>query len=138
MKKFYSEIRVIYADTDAMGIVYHGNYVKWFEIGRTEMLRQLGYPYSVMEKEKIWLPVISLSCDFKMPARYDDILEIAAWASELKGASITLNYEIRRKGEDQILVSGNTRHAITDPDLKPRKFKKDHPEIYEHIVGTMQ
>ena len=137
MKKYYSEIRVIYADTDAMGIVYHGNYVKWFEIGRTEYLRQIGYPYSVIEKEGIWLPVISLTCDYKSPAFYDDILEIAAWASNLKGASIIMNYEIRRKGEKDILVSGKTKHAITDENLKPIRFAKENPEFNKTIQETM-
>lgn len=137
MKKYYSEIRVIYADTDAMGIVYHGNYVKWFEIGRTEYLRQIGYPYSTLEKEGLWLPVISLNCDYKSPALYDDVISIGAWVGKLGGASVEINYEIRRKCSNELLVAGMTKHAVTDEKLKPIRLKKQFPELCEKIISTM-
>ncbi len=137
MKKFISQVRVIYADTDAMGIVYHNNYIKWFEIGRTEFLRQIHYTYARMESEGIWLPLISVSCNYKLPAVYDDLLQIHAWVSELKPATVTMSYEIFRKESGELLVTGHTRHAITDSNLKPLRLKTRCPELYEKIIENM-
>lgn len=138
MQKYYTEIRVTYADTDAMAIAYHGNYIKWFEIGRTEYLRQIGFPYSVIEKDGLWLPVRSLTCNYKSPAVYDDVLNIASWVGKLGGASIEMQYEIFRKDTDELLVTGMTQHAVTDENLKPIKLKKVFPEIHAKIVETME
>lgn len=137
MKKYTSEVRVLYADTDAMGIVYHTNYIKWFEIGRNEYLRQMGFPYSQLEKQNLWMPVANVECTYKAPATYDDVLEIKAWAGDLKAATITINYEIYRKSTGELLVTGNTKHAITNDQLKPVRFKTYHPELYKRIVEDL-
>ncbi|MBK5263177.1 MAG: acyl-CoA thioesterase [Peptostreptococcaceae bacterium] len=134
MKKYKSEIRVLFADTDGMGIVYHTNYIKWFEIGRNEYLRQIGFPYSVLEKDKLWLPVSSVECSYKLPAYYDDVLEISSWIGELKAATVVINYEIHRKSTGELLVTGHTKHAITDDKLKPVRFKTYRPDLYKRIV----
>jgi acyl-CoA thioester hydrolase len=136
-KKFYSEVRVIYADTDAMGVAYHGNFIKWFEIGRTEYLRQIGYPYARLEKEGIWLPVTEVACKYKRPALYDDLLRIASWADELGGACIAMGYEILRKGSGELLATGKSWHGITDHSLKPIRLKKLLPELYAAVVATL-
>lgn len=133
MFTFKTHIRVIYADTDAMGIVYHTNYIKWFEVGRNEYLRELSYPYSQLETEKLWLPVANVECTYKAPARYDDILEIKAWISELRSASLKMNYEIRKQETGELLVTGSTRHAITDDQLKPIRLKSYNPALYQII-----
>ena len=137
LKKYKSEVRVIYADTDAMGIVYHANYIKWFEIGRNEYLRQVGFPYSTLEKEKLWLPVVGVECTYKAPAYYDDVLEINTWVGELKAATVFINYEIYRKSTGELLVIGSTKHAITNEKLKPVRFKTAHPELYKRIVNPL-
>lgn len=137
MKKYISEIRVIYADTDAMGIVYHTNYIKWFEIGRSEMLRQAGYPYAKLEAQGVWLPLAGVNCEYKIPAVYDDLLEIHGWVSELKAATIVISYEIYRKGTGELLVTGSTKHAVTDPELKPLRLKKACPEVYEIFAAEL-
>jgi acyl-CoA thioester hydrolase len=129
--KYYSEIRVIYADTDAMGIVYHANYIKWFEVGRCEMMRQMGMSYDELEKTGVWLPVVSVTCEYKTPAVYDDILTIAAWTEKLGGVSIVIGYEITRKETGELLVTGSTRHGITGSNLKPLRLQREFPEIYE-------
>jgi acyl-CoA thioester hydrolase len=135
-KVFYSEARVIYADTDAMGVAYHGNYIKWFEIGRTEYLRQIGYPYSSLEKEGLWLPVAEVTCAYKRPALYDDIISIAAWVESLGGASIVMGYEIRRGKGGELLATGRSRHGITDHNLKPIRLKKTTPGLYAAVVES--
>ena len=137
MKKYKSEIRVLFADTDGMGIVYHTNYIKWFEIGRNEYLRQIGFPYSVLEKDKFWLPVSSVECSYKLPAYYDDVLEISCWIGEMKAATVVINYEIHRKSTGELLVTGHTKHAVTDDKLKPVRFKTYRPDLYQRIVEDL-
>jgi acyl-CoA thioester hydrolase len=137
-KRFYSQARVIYADTDAMGVVYHGNYIKWFEIGRTEYLRQIGYPYAALEKEGLWLPVTKVACEYKRPARYDDLISIAAWVEALGGASIVMGYEIRREGDGELLAAGKSWHGITDHNLKPMRLKRMMPGLYAAVVESFE
>ncbi|MBR0600333.1 acyl-CoA thioesterase [Sinanaerobacter chloroacetimidivorans] len=124
-------VRVIYADTDAMGVVYHTNYIKWFEIGRTELLRSLGYPYAQFEEEGVMLPLVECSCKYKIPAKYDDLLEVKAWISEAKSATITIDYEIYRKETGELLVTGMTRHAVTDTCLKPIRLRDRNKGLHE-------
>ncbi|WP_027399766.1 acyl-CoA thioesterase [Anaerovorax odorimutans] len=137
MKKYETEVRVIYADTDAMGIVYHTNYIKWFEVGRTEYLRQIGFPYSILEKEGVWLPLAGVVCNYKLPAVYDDILTINTWVKELKAATVTMAYEILRKETGEILVTGFTKHAITDEKLKPIRLKNKNQELHKRIMEDL-
>ena len=95
MKRFETKIRVQYYETDKMGIVHHSNYVRYLETARTELFRDKGYAYDDMEKSGIWMPVLSVSVDFKTPAVYDEVLILACWVKKLRGASIELEYEIR-------------------------------------------
>ncbi|MDR0596492.1 MAG: acyl-CoA thioesterase, partial [Clostridiales Family XIII bacterium] len=78
-RKYYTEIRILYADTDAMGIVWHGNYVRFFEFGRTEALREIGFPYDEFESRGFMMPLYNVTVDYKRPARFDDELVIASW-----------------------------------------------------------
>jgi acyl-CoA thioester hydrolase len=136
-KRFHAETRVIYADTDAMGVAYHGNYIKWFEIGRTEYLRQIGYPYAVLERDGIWLPVAEIACKYKRPALYDDVLDIVTRVDDLGGASIVMAYEILRKESGDLLAAGKTWHGITDHNLKPVRLKRLMPELYAAVLRTL-
>jgi acyl-CoA thioester hydrolase len=136
-KRFYAGARVIYADTDAMGIAYHGNFVKWFEIGRTEYLRQIGYPYAKLEKEGIWLPVTEIACKYRRPALYDDLLDIVTHVDDLGGAGIVMGYEILRGESGELLAEGKTWHAVTDYTLKPIRLKRRFPELYAAVVRTL-
>lgn len=126
-----TEIRVIYADTDAMSVVYHSNYFKWFEVGRTELLRNMGFPYSRLEQEGVMLPVIECGCKYIKPAVYDDLLEITAMIEEVKAATIVIEYEICRKSTGARLVTGFTRHAVTNSNLKPVRLRTAAPELYK-------
>ncbi len=107
--------RVIYGDTDKAGVVYYGTYMRLFEIGRTELLRErMGLPYSHLEERGIIFPVVELNCRYKAPARYDDLLEIWTCIQGCSKVSITFRYEIRRDGK--LLVHGSTKHASVDLD----------------------
>lgn len=110
------EYRVPYADTDQMGVVYYGNYLTIFERARNELMRATGYTYKRCEEEGFMLPVIHAELDYKQPARYDDLLEVTAWVSARKGVRLEISCEVRRKGEDAILVRGLTRHCFVSTE----------------------
>jgi len=108
-----TEIRVRYGETDQMGVVYHANYAVYFEVGRTEWLREFGLSYSAMEAEGIMLPVISLHINYKNSARYDDVLKVKTRLKKMPTASIEFDYELtNEKGE--LLANGNTILAFID------------------------
>ena len=100
MKEFQFNVRVRYAETDQMGVVYHGNYAQYFEMGRVEWLRNMGVSYKWMEDNGVMLPVVSLSMDYKKPARYDDVLTVKTIFKSQTSVKIEFDYEIyNEKGE---------------------------------------
>ena len=120
MKKIVLEYRVPYADTDMMGVVYYATYLVMFERARNELMRSCGYSYMECESEGWGLPVTHAECNYRGSAKYDDLLEISAWVQSQKGVRIEIACEIRRKGEERVLVSGFTRHAfISLDDFRP-------------------
>ena len=108
-----TKIRVRYGETDQMGVVYHANYAVYFEVGRTEWLRQFGLSYSAMEADGIMLPVISLSINYKNSARYDDELKVITKLKKMPTASIEFDYELRNDS-DELLATGSTILAFID------------------------
>ena len=120
MHKIVTEYRVPYADTDQMGVVYYGNYMALFERARNELMRACGYTYKEGEQEGFMLPVVHAEADYKSPAKYDDLLEISAWVQLVKGVRLEVACEVRRKGEDAVLVRGFTRHVfVSTKDFHP-------------------
>jgi acyl-CoA thioester hydrolase len=110
-----ARIRVIYGDTDQMGMVYYGNYLRYFEIGRNEFLRRAGAPYRAFEESHgLMLPVVEAAVFYRRPARYDDELGIHAAVPEVRGASARFAYAIRRLPDGELLVEGHTVHACVD------------------------
>lgn len=116
MKKIVMEYRVPYADTDQMGVVYYGNYLTIFERARNELMRACGYTYRECEAEGFMLPVIHAEVDYKSPAKYDDLLDVTAFVQLQKGVRLEIACEVRRKGEDQLLASGFTRHCFVSTE----------------------
>jgi len=131
--KKYNEInlRIRYGETDQMGIVYHGNYAQYFEIGRTEWLRNLGITYKQMEEDGIKLPVISLVVNFKKSVCYDDVIKVKTTLKKMPTASIEFDYEIENeKGE--IVTTGNTILAFID-------INRNRPtRCPQHILDKLQ
>ena len=130
MRETTIEYRVPYADTDQMGVVYHANYLALFERARNELMREAGYPYKRCEDEGWMLPVIHAEVDYKSPAHYDDLLEVKAWVSEMRGVRVAISCEVRRKGESALLVKGFTRHCFVSaktfhPILPPASFVEE-------------
>lgn len=107
-------VRVTYRDTDQMGYVYYANYLVYFEMARTELLRALGRSYRECEADGIYLPVVEASCRYFASAHYDDLLEIRTRVTRWTRAALDFEYEVRRPGEAQPLVTGITRHVFTN------------------------
>lgn len=115
-----TRVRVRYAETDRMGVVYYANYLIWFEVGRTEWLRQAGWSYSAMEREGgVQLPVIEAHCEYRQPARYDDEVDIDARATLLTPVRIRFDYALTRAADGTPLAEGYTVHAGIDSAGKP-------------------
>jgi acyl-CoA thioester hydrolase len=107
-------IRVTYRDTDQMGFVYYSNYLVYFEMGRTELLRSLGRTYRACEEMGIFLPVLEATCKYHSSARYDDLIEIKTCVLRWTKAALDFSYECRRAEDGTLLATGVTRHAFTN------------------------
>lgn len=110
-------LRVRYAETDQMSVVYHSNYFVWFEVGRVELLRQLGFSYLEMEQDGMNLPVVEIKCRYKHPARYDDELLIRTRLAEMRTSLLRFHYEIVRKSDGRLLAEGESVHVVVGRDL---------------------
>jgi acyl-CoA thioester hydrolase len=125
-------IRVRYAETDQMGVVYHGNYFTWFEVGRVELCRQLGFEYKQMELEDdSYIVVADAHCRYKRPARFDDELLVRTRLLLSQRRTVKFGYEILHKLSGEILATGDTVHVICDrqgrPKSLPEKYRKYFP-----------
>lgn len=125
-----SIVQVRYAETDQMGIVHHSVYPIWYEIARTDLSKEVRFPYTKMEECGLMLPLVELNCKYYSPAHYGDELVVTATVSKLTPARVVFSYEVYRAGEDKPLNVGYTVHAITNTELKPVNSKKLFPEIY--------
>ena len=112
-------VRVRYAETDQMGVVYYANYFVWFEVGRCELLRTLGWTYREMEADGYMLPVIDAACEYRQPARYDDELEIRTEGSLLSPVRVEFRYPVVRRADDMVVASGRTSHAALNKAGRP-------------------
>jgi acyl-CoA thioester hydrolase len=114
-----SGVRVRYAETDKMGVVYYANYLIWFEIGRSDWLRETGWTYREMEADGIQLPVIEAHCTYRLGARYDDDIEIRTRAKKLSRVRVQFDYEAIRRADGALLATGHTVHATIDQGGRP-------------------
>jgi acyl-CoA thioester hydrolase len=114
-----TRVRVRYAETDRMGVVYYANYFVWFEVARTEWLRTSGWSYREMEATGVSLPVIEAHCEYRRPARYDDHVEILTRASLLSPVRVRFDYELWRDGDREPSAQGHTVHAALDREGRP-------------------
>jgi acyl-CoA thioester hydrolase len=125
-----STVRVRYAETDQMGVVYYANYFVWFEVARTDLLRSLGWSYREMERSGVALPVIEASCAYRRPARYDDELEIRTEGKVVSPVRMAFAYEVRRLDGDVMTASGRTLHAALDNGGRPCRLPARIREVF--------
>jgi acyl-CoA thioester hydrolase len=124
-----TKLRVRYAETDKMGVVYHSNFLIWFEVGRVELLRQLGFQYSEMETEdNCHIPVVDLRVRYKAPAQYDDEIVVRTQIKNVRSSLLHFSYEIFRDTDRTLLATGETMHIIVNNKLErtalPEKYMK--------------
>jgi acyl-CoA thioester hydrolase len=135
-----TEVRVRYAETDQMGIVYYANYLVWFELGRVELLRSIGLAYSRLETDHgCILPVIDVSCRYKSPARYDDEIVIETRPAMLRGTVIKFAYRIYRKSNQkekqrELLAEGETVHVVCDEKLQRKALPDQYAEALKALM----
>ncbi len=132
-----TKLTVRYAETDQMGIVYHTNYGIWYEIARTNYIKDIGYSYSDMEKSGIFLPVVNLNINYISPAHYDDNIIIKTTVSKISSAKIEFSYSTYIEGNEKAINTGISVHAFVDKDMNLMNFKKNFSEIYTAIKNSI-
>jgi acyl-CoA thioester hydrolase len=131
-----SRLRVRYAETDQMGVVYHANHFIWFEVGRVELLRQLGFSYRDMEEQdKCFIAVVDARCRYKAPAHYDDEIIVRTQLKGVRESVIHFGYELLRPGDGTLLAEGETTHIVTDAQMKMRPLPEKYMKAFRAAVG---
>lgn len=124
-----TELKVRYAETDNMGVVYYANYLVWFEVGRTEYLAAEGLDYRDVEKDGLFLAVVESHCVYKMPARYADDILVETYPADIKNSSLKFYYKVWRKSDRALLAEGWTAHVFIDKTMKPKKIPEKIRQI---------
>jgi acyl-CoA thioester hydrolase len=123
------KLRVRFAETDAMQVVYYAEYFVWFEVARTELFRSIGMPYSVISRKRgFHTPVVQAHADYKSSARYDDEVAVRVWASKVGTSSVRLDYEVTKLPDKELLCTGHTVHVLIGEDGKPKAIPTDIKE----------
>ena len=130
------KIRVRYKETDQMGVVHHTNYYTWFEVARTEFMRNKGMNYRQMEENGTMLPLLETHCYYLQGARYDDLVTVRTWVSKYVGIR-AMDYEVIRMNKGSA-ARGSTVHAFTDINLRPLNIKKKYPEIHKLFASLVK
>jgi len=131
-------LRVRYAETDQMAVVYHSNYFIWFEVGRVELLRQLGFSYQEMEAEGMHLPVVEVKCRYKHPARYDDELTVRTHLALMRASLLRFHYDLVRKADGLLLAEGESVHVVVGRDLKRTHLSGKYREALHAAADIAQ
>jgi acyl-CoA thioester hydrolase len=131
-----ARLRVRYAETDQMGVVYHSNYLIWFEVGRVELLRQLDFTYKEMEKQdKCHIAVVDVKCRFKSPAKYDDEILVLTRLLNVRESIIHFGYEILRSSDSTLLAEGETTHIVVDENMQKTALPEKYLAAFKAAVG---
>lgn len=132
-----ARVRVRFADTDAAGIVYYGTYLTYFEVGRVEALRAVGWAYGALTEAGIHLPVSDAHVQYRSPARFDDLLLVHAWVEEVRPVRVTFGYELRRDGDERLIATGKTVLVCVDATtMRPMRLPPWAVEIMQQLRRT--
>ena len=131
--KTVTKMEVRYAETDMMGIMHHSRYYPWFEVARTQFIKQIGISYSEMEEMGILLPLTETGAKYIMGLRYEEEAEVWCTLTELSAARCGFSYVVKRISDGKICTTGITRHGFVDKNFKPINLKKKYPELYEKL-----
>jgi acyl-CoA thioester hydrolase len=131
-----TRIRVRYAETDQMGVVYHSNHFIWFEVGRVELLRQLGFNYKDMEQDDgCYIAVVDARCRYKAPAHYDDEIVVRTYLKNVREKMVHFGYELVREKTGELLAEGETTHIIANAEMQPRLLPEKYMSVFRNAVG---
>jgi acyl-CoA thioester hydrolase len=131
-----TRLRVRYAETDQMGVVYHANHFIWFEIGRVELLRQLGFSYRDMEQsDGCFIAVVDARCRYKAPVRYDDEVIVRTQLKNARESVIHFGYELVRADDGELLAEGETTHIVTDEEMQARLLPEKYLNAFREAMG---
>jgi len=131
-----TRIRVRYAETDQMGVVYHANHFIWFEVGRVELLRQFGFSYKDMErKDDCFIAVVDARCRYKAPVHYDDEVVVRTYLKHVREKVIRFGYELRSAETGELLAEGETTHIVADAQMKTRTLPEKYMQVFRAAVG---
>ncbi|MGH9580035.1 MAG: acyl-CoA thioesterase [Terriglobales bacterium] len=131
-----ARLRVRYAETDQMGVVYHSNFIIWFEVGRVELLRHLGFSYRELEeKEDRHIAVVDVRCRFKAPARYDDEILVRTCLKHMRGSMLHFSYEVLRAEDRALLAEGETTHIVVDARMQKRDLPEKYRSVFQAAAG---
>jgi acyl-CoA thioester hydrolase len=129
-------VRVRYAETDQMGVVYHANYLVWFEVGRVELIRALGIEYKHMEKEDdCHIVVADAHCRYLQSAKYDEVLRIRTRIAESRNRIVKFSYEVLRDADDKLLATGETTHIICGSNGRPKLLPAKYQHVFKSVVA---
>lgn len=131
-------VRVRYKDTDQMGVVYNGNYFTWFEVGRVELLRDIGISYKDLEKRGVFTAVAEAYCKYIKPARFDDEIIIKTRIRKLTETRIEFEYSLYRKEDELLLAKGYTLHVFVDKNIKPVNLKKVDEDLWKLLKEKVE
>ena len=132
------ERKINYYETDRMGVVHHSNYIRYLEEARVEWLEALNMPFDLLEKNKITIPVLGVNCTYKHHVTFGDTILIKTYTKEYTGVRMTIGYEITDKKNENIVLTGETKHCFTDSNLKPINLKKHNPEFHEKFLNLLE
>jgi acyl-CoA thioester hydrolase len=131
-----TRIRVRYAETDQMGVVYHANHFIWFEVGRVELMRQFGFNYKDMEREDdCFIAVVDAHCRYKAPVHYDDEVIVRTYLKHVREKVIRFGYELRNVESGELLAEGETTHLVADSKMNPRPLPGKYMKAFRAAVG---
>jgi len=131
-----TRLRVRYAETDQMGVVYHSNHLIWFEVGRVELMRQMGFSYRDMEREDgKYIAVAEVTCRYKAPIFYDEEVIVRTWLKNVRESVLVFQYELSRAENGKLLAEGKTTHVVTDSQMKVSTLPEKYMKAFRSAVG---
>lgn len=127
-----TRLRVRYAETDQMGVVYHSNHLIWFEVGRVEFMRQMGISYRDIEREEgRFIAVAEAKCRYRAPIHYDEEIIVRTWLKAVRKSVIVFNYELTRIADGMLLAEGETTHVVTDSTMKSARLPDKYLDVFQ-------
>jgi len=131
-----TRLRVRYAETDQMGVVYHSNHLIWFEVGRVELMRQMGLAYRDLERDDgLYIAVAEAKCRYRAPVFYDEEVVVRTWLKAVRAKVIIFGYELLRADSEVVLAEGETVHIVTDSSMKVSSLPRKYLEVFQGAAG---